>query len=247
MKKLFCTILLVILSCDSEDVLDCFQTAGNIITQTMETPNFERVLVNRGIELIVKQDSNYTVSIETGENLLNDIEVKVVDERLILTDNNNCNFVRDYGVTKIVITSPNLTEIRSSSQYDVSSEGVISYEQLTLISEDFNNASEFAVGDFRFEVDMENLRTVANNLSFFYIEGQVDNLYIGFFAGASRFEGENLMAQNISVYHRGSNDMIVNPQLSLTGILRGTGDLISVSQPPVVDIEEIYIGELIFN
>jgi len=41
--------------------------------------------------------------------------------------------------------------------------------------------------------------------------------------------------------------MIVNPQVSLTGTLNGTGNLISVSQPPTVDVDELYIGELIFN
>jgi hypothetical protein len=41
--------------------------------------------------------------------------------------------------------------------------------------------------------------------------------------------------------------MIVNPQLSLTGILRGTGNLISVNEPPMVDVERIYTGQLFFD
>jgi len=72
-------------------------------------------------------------------------------------------------------------------------------------------------------------------------------LFVGFYAGSSRFEGENLIAKNIEVYHRGSNDMIVNPIQSLTGELRGTGNLISVNTPPTVDIEQIYNGTLIFE
>ena len=41
--------------------------------------------------------------------------------------------------------------------------------------------------------------------------------------------------------------MIVNPIQSLTGIIRGTGDVIAVNQPPMVDVEQIYIGQLIFD
>jgi hypothetical protein len=41
--------------------------------------------------------------------------------------------------------------------------------------------------------------------------------------------------------------MIVNPQQSLTGLLRGTGDLISVNHPPIVDVEQLYTGHLIFQ
>ncbi len=59
--------------------------------------------------------------------MLNDVDAIVVDGKLILTDNNSCNYVRNYGVTKIYITSPNITEIRSSTQYDVSSDGVLTY------------------------------------------------------------------------------------------------------------------------
>ena len=72
-------------------------------------------------------------------------------------------------------------------------------------------------------------------------------MFVGFFSGSGRFEGENLIAQNVDVNHRGSNDMIVNPQASLTGILRGTGNIISVNVPPIVDLERIYTGQLFFD
>ncbi|MCK5400371.1 MAG: DUF2807 domain-containing protein, partial [Flavobacteriaceae bacterium] len=105
----------------------------------------------------------------------------------------------------------------------------------------------FTVGDFRLDVNLITLRIVTNNISTFYITGQTENLNVGFFAGAGRFEGENLIAQNVNIFHRGSNDMIVNPQESLTGELRSTGDLISVNQPPVVTVEQFYTGRLIFD
>ena len=72
-------------------------------------------------------------------------------------------------------------------------------------------------------------------------------MFVGFFAGSGRFEGENLVAQNIEVNHRGSNNMIVNPIQSLTGELRGTGNVIAVNEPPIVDVERIYTGQLIFD
>ena len=58
---------------------------------------------------------------------------------------------------------------------------------------------------------------------------------------------ENLIAQNVDIFHRGSNDMIVNPHVSLSGELRGVGDLISVNEPPTVNVEQFYTGELIFQ
>lgn len=248
MKKLIYILTLVLVfSCNSEDANDCFQTSGSIIQQEIIVDAFTKILVNRDVELIVKEGVEYEVIIETGKNLLNDVEALIVDDELQLTDHNTCNYFRDYGITKIYVTAPNITEIRSSTQYDVSSNGILKFNSLTLISEDFNVPGSFTVGDFRLAVNLTTLRIVTNNISSFYITGQTENLNIGFFAGAGRFEGENLIAQNVNVFHRGSNDMIVNPQQSLTGELRSTGDLISVNHPPIVDVEQFYTGQLIIE
>jgi len=247
MKRLIYICAFLMFACNSEDANDCFQTSGTIVQQDVDVVGFERILVNRDITLIITEAPEYKVTIETGENLINDVEVEVIGNRLVLTDNNNCNYVRDYGTTKIYVEAPNLTEIRTSSQYEISSNGILTYPTLRLLSEDFNEATEFTVGDFRLSINSESLHITSNNISSFYIDGEVDDLFVGFFSGSGRFEGENLIAQNVDVNHRGSNDMIVNPQASLTGILRGTGNVISVNDPPIVDVERIYTGQLFFE
>lgn len=247
MRKLIYIGLLFVFACNSEDANDCFQTSGPIIQEEIVVNDFDRVLVERGIELIITEADEYRVMVETGENLINDVKVEVIGNRLVLTDNNNCNYVRDYDITKIYINAPNLTEIRNASQYEVSSNGLLTFPNLNLISEDFNESVDFTVGDFRLHINNQNLNIVSNNISSFYVNGTTENLSVSFFSGSGRFEGENLIAQDVEVSHRGSNDMIVNPQQSLTGLIRGTGDVISVNQPPLVDVEEIYSGELIFN
>ena len=247
MKKLIYIVLIFIFACNSEDANDCFQISGSIIQQEVTVADFELILVNRDIELIITEAADYKVTIETGENLINDVKAEVIGNRLVLTDDNTCNYVRDYGITKVYVEAPNLTEIRNSSQYEVSSNGILSYPDLSLVSEDFNESMDFTVGDFRLTVDNEELTIISNNISSFYLNGTTENLSIGFFSGSGRFEGANLVAQNVEVNHRGSNDMIVNPIVSLTGIIRGTGDVISVNQPPLINVEEIYTGELIFD
>lgn len=247
MKKLVYILIILLFACDSEDANNCFQESGNIIQEVIEVSSFEKILVNRDIELIIKEAPEYAVLVETGENLIGDVKVEIIANQLVVTDKNSCNYVRDYGITKIYVEAPNLSEIRTSSQYEISSDGILNYESLVLYSEDYNEGSEFTVGDFRLTINSENLSIVSNNLSFFYLDGIVANLSVGFYSGSGRFDGESLVAQNIVVYHRGSNDMVVNPQLSLTGELRGTGNLISVNEPSVVDVEQIYTGQLFFD
>lgn len=246
-KAIYILMLITLLSCNSEDANDCFQTSGTIIQQEVEVSAFNKILVNRDVELILKQGAFFEVIIETGKNLLNDVKAKVIGGQLQLTDHNTCNFFRNFGITKMYVTAPDITEIRSSTQYDISSNGVLNFESLLLLSEDFNEPGSFTVGDFRLEVNLTQLRIVSNNISSFFITGQTENLNIGFFAGSGRFEGEDLIAQSVVIFHRGSNDMVVNPQESLKGQLLSTGDLISKNRPPIVDVEELFNGRLIFE
>lgn len=248
MKKwTYIIIGFLIYSCDSENASNCFQTAGDIIEEEFSVASFNRILVNRDIELIIRQGTEQQVVVQTGDNLLNDVTVDVIGNQLVLSDNNSCNFVRDFGITKIFVTTPNLTEIRCSTQFEIKSDGVLTFENLVLLSEDFNATDSFPIGDFRLNLDVDNLNIVSNNLSFFYLSGEVDNLNINFASGDGRFEGENLIAQNISIFQRGSNDMLVNPQQSIRGTIFSTGNVISFNQPPIVEVEEVFNGRLIFT
>nr|WP_273569019.1 DUF2807 domain-containing protein [Maribacter sp. Hal144] len=60
-------------------------------------------------------------------------------------------------------------------------------------------------------------------------------------------EAQNLTAQNVIVDHRGSNDMFIEPQVSVRGVIRGNGDVVSSNRPAIVEVEELYKGRLIFR
>lgn len=248
MKKIALILLSTLfLACNSEEANDCFQTAGSIVQEVVSVPAFQKILVNRNVSLILKQGTDFEVLVETGKNLINDVSVQVVNNQLQLTDSNQCNFTRNYSPTKVYVTAPNITEIRSSTQFEILSDGVLNYSNLKIISEDFNNPDYYTVGDFILQLNTEEFIVTSNNISAFFISGTTENLQVGFYSGTSRFEGANLIAQNVNIYHRGSNDMLVNPQQTLTGELRGTGNLIAVNQPPTVNVEAFYTGKLIFQ
>ena len=248
MKRIF--ILLVtftfIYGCDSEDAPDCFKAAGNIIQLENTFPSFDKILIHEGVSLVIKEGATQKVVIESGSNLIENVSVTVVNNQLIAKDNNGCNLVRDYGLTKIFITSPNIVEIRNSSEQDIRSEGTLTYPTLRLLSEDYQS-NYLNIGDFYLTVSNTNLSITANGISNFYIDGQTDNLNVGFFAGDSRFEGKNLTATNVNVTHKSSNDMLVNPQEKIEGDIYSLGDIRAFNQPMIIDVTEHYRGRLIFE
>ncbi len=227
---------------------DCFQNSGAIVHKEFTVESFSGITVFERVQLILKEAAEQKIIVETGEYLLNEIVVKVENDQLILKDENGCNLTRDYGITKIYISAPNITNIRSSTGLPILSDGVLNYPNLNLISEDFGTEGKYhTIGDFKLDVNCVNLNVITNNLSHMFLSGLVENLTIGFYSGNSRFEGRHLIAQNITFFQRSSNDMILNPQLSLTGEIRSTGNVILVNEPPVVDVQEYYTGRLIME
>ncbi|MGB7393185.1 MAG: head GIN domain-containing protein [Pricia sp.] len=244
--RIFFAVLLF--GCNSENAPDCLQNSGDLIREEVSVPDFDKITVFENISLVVKQGNVQKVEIATGEFLLNEVTATVEGDRLLLRDSNDCNYVRDYGLTKIYITSPNITEIRSSTGWSVNSDGVLGYDNLALISESFNNPeSETTDGEFDLEVATQNLAVVVNGIAYFKLRGIAQNLSLNIAAGDSRIEAENLAAQSISLNHRGSNDMFVNPQQSIRGVIRGVGNVISSNRPDSVAVEELYRGRLVFD
>ncbi len=130
----------------------------------------------------------------------------------------------------------------------ISSDGVLDYPDLTLISESFSNPeTEITDGSFDLNLNATTVRIVVNGIAYFKLKGATNNFNVNVAAGDSRVEAENLVSQIVNVNHRGSNDVFVNPQQRISGVVRGTGDVISVNRPPEVEVEELFNGKLIFQ
>ena len=248
MKKLFVICLgLLLLACNSENANDCFQNAGAIKTQEVAVEAFTKLRANRNTTVVIKQGNEQKVIIETGENLMNDVLLKVVDGQLIIDNNNTCNFVRDYDLTKIYVTTTNLDEIICSTQFKVSSDGVLNFPNVKLSSESFNDPAVITVGRVELSLNSQAIQIIGNNLTQFKISGTTNTLDVGVYSGDGTVDASSLTANKVSIFHRGSNDISVNPQQELTGVLNSTGNLISLNQPSIVNVQELYIGKLIFQ
>jgi hypothetical protein len=248
MKKivyLFC--VLIFGSCENENANKCFQKAGDIVQIEVEVPEFEKIVVHEFIELIITQGDEQKVVVESGENLLSEISVEVIDNELVLYNYNDCNFVRPYDLTKVYVTSPSIKAIRNASEQAVSSVGVLTYPSLYL--ESAGNKKEFlSIGDWHLTIENESVSVFGNGLAVFYLKGKTNNLNITFSDGDTRFEGENFMANHITVYQVSSNDMLVYPLESIKGTIHSTGNVISYNKPPIVAVDVLNTyGTLIFK
>ncbi len=241
-------VLLMAVGCDTDSAPDCFQATGSLVSETFVVPVFSKITIEEHVTLVVAQGEPQEVSIETGENLLPDISVHVENGTLYIVDGNNCNLMRDYGTTVARVTTPVLTEIRNSSSYDVRSAGTLRFPELSLVSNSTVGPSEVRKGgDFYLDVACQQLSVEANGQSAFYISGSTETARLSFSDEFPRFEGQQLQIGELNLFQRSANKMIVRPLRKISGEIRGTGDVISLFRPPIVEVESFFTGRLIFQ
>lgn len=244
---LYLCLVFVLGSCNSEDAPGCIQTKGKEISTEIDLPSFEKIAIKSNVKLYLTYSEKQAVRLETGENLVEDVKFAVQGDQLLITNEHTCNFFRDYETVKVFVSLPELTELRNGSPYEIESTNLLHYPDITLISENDQEADYYNDGDFKLQLNADKISIVNNGFSNYFLSGATNTLKVGFYNGGGRLEAENLIAKNVRIYHRGTNKIIVNPRQSLTGELVGTGDLIAVNHPAIVEVEELYTGRLIFE
>ncbi len=250
MRGIFKYLILVIAftACNSDSAWDCVKRSGALVQEQRVVEAFDKIDVRDDIQLIIKQENEPKVIVETGKNLLPKINVEVINGVLTLSNSNTCNLARSYGLTKVYVSASQLSEIRNGSFKTIESDGVLSFDTLLLISENFNiDGSIYTNGDFDMQLQLQELTIVANGLSNFYLSGTAQNAFIGLYSGNSRVEAAQLEVQELAVFHRSTNQMRVFPKQAIRGEIRSLGHVVSVFQPPIVEVETFYTGQLIFE
>ena len=250
MKNFILIILffLALAGCNKEDAPDCIQTAGELVEKEIPVADFEELIVYGRIKLILEQGPQQKVTIESGENLIEEITAEVENGRLSLRNNNNCNFFREYNLTTIYVTVPNLTWLQNAGNRTIESRGELHFPEIWLRS--FNQEKDpeiYTNGDFKLNLFSEEIRITTDNYSNFFLEGKTDYFDAYIADGDSRIEAGDLIAERVEVQHRGTNKLFVNPQEVIKGEIRSTGDVISLNEPPIVRMKTFYTGQLYFR
>ena len=243
MKKYILFVFVLLLSsCGISE--DCIKNAGNPVTKEIVISDFDKIRVHAGISLVLKEGPDFKVTIQSVKNIIDNIEVNKQGDFLVVKDNSTCNWTRDFKAATVYVTAPNITEIHSKTEQDIYSDGTLNYPTLRLFS---LNEAEAGTGDFYFNINNAQTVIESNHVSNFYISGNTSELLCNFYFGTGKFYGENFICQNIKIFQRGSNDMILKPIQSISGKILNTGNVILKNNPPIINVEQLFSGHLILN
>lgn len=247
MRKLLLLLPVVLLfSCNISE--DCIKNSGSLRTKEFPASPFNKIIVYPNISLVLKMGDEFTITAKAGSNVIDDISAEITDGTLALRDNSGCNLTRQYGNKTVYVTAPQQLQfdIVSNTAQPIKTEGdPISHVIFGLTAMDFFGG--VGTGDFDVTVNNAQLVVQSNNISMFKVKGQTEQMLLYFYDDLSRFEGPDFLATHIDVFQRSANDMIIHPVQRLTGNIYSTGNVISKTHPPEVEVQRHYSGRLIFD
>lgn len=96
MTRSICILCLLMMACNRPDAPDCFQTAGNAAIERRTVEAFSQLELRDYIHYEFHPGEESYLEIEGPANLLSDVTTGVENGRLLVRNQNTCNFVRSF-------------------------------------------------------------------------------------------------------------------------------------------------------
>lgn len=218
--------LLTIVGCEESP---CLKGAGDEVEYEEIFAPFNIIEIHDDFEVQIIPSEDTLVRVITHENIEPHLQLEVVDRRLVMRNNNTCNFLREYNPPQVQIYHPNLRSINNLGYNKVFSTDTLPYTNLIL----FSKAS---TGDYDLLVNCETLSVNINRVNNLTLAGRTALFSFGIYAGDGRIDARHLIAEEVNFYHRGSNDALVYPVHVLRGEIAARGNVIYYNEPEEMDV-----------
>jgi hypothetical protein len=209
LAKSFTVLLTVLLltSCKYDINLGGIDGSGNIITETRRiTESFDKIAVSQGIQVLVEQSDNKSVSVAADDNLQEHIITKVENGVLIIEADTSYDATESPVVT---VKMPVIRELTSSSGAGIKSINTL------IITNDVNVKSSSG-SEIEIAVEADAIWLEASSGSKITASGKALKLETSSSSG-SEINAEKLLANDVIAQARSGSNTDVSPILFLDG------------------------------
>jgi hypothetical protein len=182
----------------SSCVFHCVKGSGNMATDSHQLSDFNKINIEGGFKVVLKQDSSLMLKITADDNLLKYIKVSVDDHRLhIYTKKNFCNS----GEMTLNIGVRNLEEIKGAGAVDVSADGKLVTKDINF---QFSGASKVNL-----ELNAANVTTHSSGATELNLKGQATSHYIDL-SGVGKVNALDFVVGSCEIHTTGAGHCDVN-------------------------------------
>jgi len=234
------SILIIILAgCNKEEAV-CFSSTGKIITQGGASIPYHTVEVYDNINLILTQDTSVNmIMIEAGENIIGGITTKIDSGKLVVRNENSCNWLRSFEIpVNVYLTFTRLDTITFRAAGNISCTNEWTNESVCLDVIEGAGDIDLNLQAFR-SYFLVRYGTTTINLSGY---SQVTTL-ISY--GFGPLHAENLTSKFTYVSSYSPNDVFVHASIELTAEIGNIGDIYYRGDPPNISTDISGEGRLI--
>jgi len=231
---ILCTCALV--SCNKDG---CSLASGSIINQTRNISSFNQIILYDKINLIVKEDSLETLTVEAKNNLLDGIKTDVSNNVLTIKNENHCTLLANPDEQVNVYIS--VSRLQQITYYGAGNINSVN----TLHSDQFTVDSWYGTGTVKLDVMANQLNAyIRNNNAQFVISGQsnLTNIYCAEEGSIDMFQ---LTSVNLWLNQRSIRDINVNVSGTLHADIVYIGNVFYKGNPVQIDSLITNSGKLI--
>jgi len=210
-----------------------FDSGSLVVEERTYNNAWDQLYLNGSMDVIIVQDDEFDIRIETGARKLEYIDTKVVDNQLIISERHN-NVLNDKQ-TKVWISKSVIHSIQLNGSGDIRGTGLIADYLDVDISGSGNIELNANISDYI----VLNVGGSGDAL----LEGVCDllTLYVN---GSGDVDSRNLPVGDCAVFVNGSGDSRVNVSGELQVNINGSGDVYYWGQPTYVYVNNNGSGEV---
>ncbi|MNK16458.1 hypothetical protein D3C87_346240 [compost metagenome] len=173
--------------------------SGNVTTENRTVNGeFTSVSADGGLEVIIEQSAQTSITVEADDNLQEHIKTEVINGKLIISFDASVSFSK---ANRVIVQLPNIKEISSDGGSAVSGKGVLKGSSMKITSD----------GGSTLEVNIDAKNVICNSEggSSLEITGRTENLEMAATSGSS-IDGERLTAKNATAHASSGSAIQIN-------------------------------------
>jgi len=222
--------------------VECFRGAGENTSEERQISNFNTLIIQDNIEVVLENRDDLTIRLEGGKNILKNITTENQGDVLTLKNDNSCNFARSYekGGVRIFIPAQNIERIEQLGFATVSSseEIILNKNLLSILCE--------GTGNMMLNLQAKKIDFLLESVSVIEFIGRAENLTLNI-EGLGKVSAEKMQADTCVINHKDLNEVKVFPIQRLDVTITNRGKVIYFNQPNEIIQNISGAGQLFSN
>lgn len=199
MKRISLILLVAVFATTSCSV-NCITGSGNAITQDYDATNFESIKIGGSYDLILTQDSIYSVTLTGDDNIIDRMEVEVNNGTLqIKSKDQFCFNFKNKMI--LAVSAPSIQSLDISGSANITATNAIQTENFKINSSGSTKMDLDLIAN-----DVETTISGSGNIS---LRGSANNMRIKI-SGSGKMQAKDFVVNTCKVSNSGSADLVLH-------------------------------------